>query len=199
MRHDPIPPRLAVGGLLVAGLLAACGPQSDGGVTGQPTGEPTATSTPAPDTPTLGAECEDPEVGYRMSYPSDWRTNDGEVVPTCRLFDPQPIEVEPQTEVPLDIAVAVRTTDVSLEAFATEDEAAEMLSSRSTTVDGHEAVVVEARSTGEALLPDDVRSYRYAADLGDQRLVAVTHDVGEPAYEDTKKVLDQMMEAIDLP
>lgn len=198
MRHDPIPSRLAVGGLLVAGLLAACGPQSDGGVTGQPTGDRTDTSTPAA-TPTLPAGCEDPEVGYRMSYPSDWRTNDGEVVPSCRLFDPRPIEVEPQTEVPLDIAVAVRTTDVSLGRFATEDEAAEVLTSRSTTVDGHEAVVVEARSTGEALLPDDVRSYRYAVDLGDQRLVAVTHDVGEPAYEDTKKVLDQMMEAIDLP
>lgn len=198
MRHDPIPPRLAVAGLLVAGLLAACGPQSDGGVTGQPTGDPTATSTPAP-APSLGAACEDPEVGYRMSYPSDWRTNDGEVVPTCRLFDPQPIEVEPQTEVPLDIAVAVRTTDVSLETFATEDEAAEVLTSRSTTVDGHEAVVVEARSTGEAMLPEGVRSYRYAVDLGDRRLVAITHDVGEPAYEDTRKVLDQMMDTIDLP
>lgn len=59
--------------------------------------------------------------------------------------------------------------------------------------------MVEVRSTGAALLPDDVRSYRYAVDLGDQRLVAVTHDVGEPAYEDTKQVLDQMMDTIDLP
>lgn len=198
MRHDPILPRLAVGGLLVAGLLAACGPQSDGGVIGQPTSDPTATSTRAP-APTLGAECEDPEVGYRTSYPSDWRTNDGEVVPTCRLFDPQPIEVEPQTEIPFDIAVAVRTTDVSLETFATEDMAAEVLTSRSTTVDGHEAVVVEVRSTGEAMLPEGVHSYRYAVDLGDRRLVAATHDVGEPAYEQTRQVLDQMMDTIDLP
>lgn len=196
MRHDLVPPRLAVGGLLVAGLLTACGPQPDDGVTSQPTDDATTASTPAT---SLGAECEDPEVGYRMSYPSDWRTNDGEVVPSCRLFDPQPIEVEPQTEVPLGIAVAVRTTDVSLETFATEDEAAEVLTSRSTTVDGHEAVVVEVRSTGEAMLPEGVRSYRYAVDLGDRRLVAITHDVGAPAYEQTRQVLDQMMDTIDLP
>lgn len=198
MRHDPIPPRLAVGGLLVVGVLAACGPQSDGGATGQPSSDPTVTSTPVA-TSTLGAECEDPEVGYRLAYPSEWRTHDGEVVPSCRLFDPQPIEVEPQTELPFDIAVALRTTDVALDTLATEDEAAEVLTSRSTTVDGHEAVAVEVRSTGEAMLPDGVHSYRYAVDLGDQRLVAITHDVGEPAYEGTRQVLDQMMDTIDLP
>jgi hypothetical protein len=72
------------------------------------------------------------------------------------------------------------------------------LSAEGTTVAGRRAVRVEVEATGQALLPEGVRSYRYHVDLGDRTLSATTHDVDNLDYEANKRILDQMMQTVEL-
>lgn len=55
------------------------------------------------------------EAGYRVAYPSAWHTDPGDVMPSCSLFDPRPIHVPPATEIPHDIAVAIRREPVAFQ------------------------------------------------------------------------------------
>lgn len=185
--------------LLAAGALvtSACG--AGGAATGSAPRDVTAASpVAAVATDGQGQQCRDDELGYRVSYPDGWRTNPGEVLPACRLFDPAAIRVEAGTEVPLDIAVMIHPSPAPLDQFTASGHAAEVVATWETTVDGHDAVAVELRATGRAMLPEDARTYLYAVDLGDRRLVASTHDPGPPPYAHAREVLDAMMASMQL-
>jgi hypothetical protein len=56
---------------------------------------------------------------------------------------------------------------------------------------------IEGESTGEGLHDRGIRSYQYVVDLGDTSMIAVTYDVGEPAFERKRQVLDAMMATLD--
>ena len=161
-------------------------------------GDETTTSTQA-DGVVLAQSCTNAEDGYSIQFPEGWSTNDGEVVPTCRYFHPEAFEVPEATEV-FDLAVTVRVDDVPFTRVASEDDSLgeRILSRDETTVAGHQAVRVEAESTGDALLPEGVHSYRYHVELDNGTLTATTHDVGDLDYEANKEIVDEMMETLEL-
>lgn len=200
--------------LLLVLPLAACGqvppddpaavgdleaePSPSGQETALPGAEPSETSSEATSAPLAGAQrCTDDVVGYEIAYPAGWVTNEDDVLPTCRLFDPDSIEVEADTEIPLDIAVSLRTTDHALADIAEDDDGATVLASSRTRVDGHEVAVVHKRGNGEALVPEDVRFTQHVIDLGQQRLVASTFDVGT-SYDANREVLATMVESLEV-
>ena len=143
--------------------------------------------------------CTHPKHGFSVSYPADWRTNDGRVLPPCSLFDPSPIVVPEQSEIPFEIAIWIGVEETPFDSNPTSSQWERVLSAETVTVRGAQAVRVEVEATGEGLAERGMRSFRYAVDLGGGRtLVATTHDAS-PSYEAHKKVLARMMETIVLP
>jgi hypothetical protein len=167
--------------------------------------EPTTSTTAGPTTSTTapGGEatpqaCTNDEDGYTVEYPSGWSTNAGEVVPPCRFFHPEPFGVPEATEV-IGLAVTVSVEPVPFERVSGSDDLTEEeLSREETTVAGRPAVRVETVSTGDGLLPEGIRSYRYAVDLDGRTLVAVTRDVEGLDYAGNQDVVDAMMASLEL-
>lgn len=146
----------------------------------------------------LGQTCTSADGGYAVEYPTGWSTNEGDVTEPCRFFHPEPFEVPQATEV-FGLAVTIGVEPVPFERVGAPDGMVEEeLSREETTVAGRPAVVVETESTGEGLLPEGVRSYRYAVDLDGRTLVAVTRDVEGLDYGRNQDVLDAMMESLEV-
>ena len=164
---------------------------------------PEPAPSPSPTTPTTGSP--EPEGDdalaqqcandrFSLSYPSGWVTNSETAgsLPPCSLFDPDDVAVEPGTEVPLDIAFLVRVTQGPFEGDDAGDTAEE-LSRQELTIDGRRAARVELRATGEGLYPAGTLTTLYKVDLGDEVLLATTHDAGAPSYEAKQDLLADMM------
>lgn len=135
----------AVSALFLPLALAAC-PQGgaperlDTAQPGTSTAEP-----PAPADPALAAtaSCTNSDAGYRIEYPAEWHTNAGDVMPAYSLFDPEPIRIEPHTELPFDIAVAIRRENITFERVTTAQPARRELMRAETRVGGRMAVRME--------------------------------------------------------
>lgn len=184
---------------LLALAAAAC-------ADGEPeaTRTPEATSSPTPTGTPLAfseaATCTNDT--YSVPYPADWETNSGDVVGPCTVFHPTEIELEEGTEFGFDWGALLLTeegvpfTDV---VGSEDDPAYRDVSTEETTVAGQRAVIFTATGTGELLLPEGARAYRYVVDLGDERaLVAATYDIGDLDFGREKAVLDQMMDGLEL-
>lgn len=193
-------------GLMVVVVAGACDagdrdtpPQTSPlpGVTASPTGGAT-----------LGATCANPQLGYEIDYPAGWTINSGEMLPPCSLFDPTSADVEPGTEIPPSIAVAIRGSDLPFDLLATPtsdvQNGIEMIERTQTAVDGRDAVTVFFEAIQESpLLEPGTRGYRYLVDLGDPEpiaavstLVAVVYDVGDTGFDHKREVLDAMMDSL---
>lgn len=211
------PPTAAIAVSLTAVLLAACGDADETTSAGQeqPTATapdstptpPTAPTTDRPATPTPTATASPDEVAfatcesdeYTIDHPAAWETNEGDVIEPCRVFHPGDIDLEPQQDRSLHYAVSIYIDPVSFERASDPSGPNEVLSHEEVTVAGRDAVAVEQRSSGDALVPEGERWYSYVVDLGDERiLVAATHSVGETDYEEDKRTLDRMMETLEL-
>lgn len=126
--------------------------------------------------------------------------NPATVMPPCSLFDPRPIEVAPATEIPLDVAVAVRHEPVPFERLTAPGTPGEVeLDRREDVVAGRHAVRRELEATGEGLAPAGTRLTVWAIRVEGGALVARTTDVGPPAYGRKQDVLDRMVRSIELP
>jgi hypothetical protein len=145
----------------------------------------------------LGQTCTNGAAGYTVDYPTGWLTNDGDVLNACQVFDPVSISL-PERSTSFDEAIHLRFDGIPFEDAISEDDITEtLLSRRTTTVDGYEAVVEEGESTGRALLQEGVRSYSYIINLGDgEIMVASTYDVATQEYTRNKQVLDQMISSL---
>lgn len=185
--------RIALGTLAMLLGAAACNGAVDE-VTGTPT--PSPEGTPAATMQTCGH----PEHGYEVSYPAGWHTNPGDVIASCSVFDPDPIELQPDTEIPLDLGVIILVDPVPFDTAADPDERFErVLEREELEVDGGRAARLETEATGEGMTPEGTLSYRYVVDLDDERtLIASTYEVGDLDYEDKKGVLDRMVETLEL-
>ena len=181
-----LPLRAAVA---AAVLLTGCGG-------GEADPDDRAAATSSTTSTTTGLEltqmCE--AVRYRVRYPAGWSTNSGDVVPRCRFFDPEPFTVPRATEV-LDLAVIL---DVEAAPFPPLVEAAggadeDVLDRRDLTIDGHRAVRVEARATGDGLVPAGIPSLRYLVDLDGSTLVATTFGLAGLDHQRNRDVLDAMV------
>lgn len=196
--HAPTAAGVVVGAALAAALVAGCG--GDGAPTDEtddsPPPSPTAGAVPA-----LTESCDNPDDGYAISYPEGWQTNSGEVVSPCRLFDPEPVDVEPGTEIPFDVAVQLRVADRGFDAMldlVDDDIGADVVERQATEVAGRDAVVVDSVATGETLLPEGVRTRTYYVDVDGATLIATTHDVGEPDFASKRAALDAMLGTLEL-
>lgn len=144
--------------------------------------------------------CTNDEDGYRVSYPEDWHTNSGRVTTSCQYFAPEPIELRPGTE-PTGVAIAFRVEPIAYERMASEvvgGRGEELTSRGETTVAGRDALVVDARSTGGALLPEGTRSHRYVVDLGERTMIASTDDTGDASLDERRRILEAMVETLEL-
>ena len=176
--------------LLSIAFLGACATEAP----------PTADDTPAPQPSPAEewASCTNTEHGFTVSYPSDWQTNDGDVMPECSLFDPEPIRVEPATEIPQDIAVAITLDEVDYETVSAPSRFEEETDRSEHTIDGRDAVRIEATATGEGLYDEGTRTTRWVIRVGEGRtLVAHSTDAGEPDYDRKQEVLDRMIDSLE--
>ncbi|MEX0869285.1 MAG: hypothetical protein WD011_06400 [Nitriliruptoraceae bacterium] len=156
--------------------------------------EPNETGdTDAGDDPTFtAATCEG--AGITVDYPADWTIITAKEVPPCRVFHPEPIEFQHES---FHYAVRIYIDAVAYE-DATGSSLDEELDRREVTVDGRDAVRIERRSTGAAMLPEGESSTTYIVDLDSSILVATTSTVGETDYESDVDVLDAMMDNIEI-
>lgn len=145
--------------------------------------------------------CSNPGDGYEIDYPETWETNPADVMEPCRLFDPEPVDVEPETQIPADIAVRLTIEPVDYETVTAEDPTGEDVSDREESeVAGRPATRIEAEATDDAALrPAGTRETRWMIDLGDGRtLVAATTESPEGDYEAEQAVLDEMVATLVL-
>lgn len=148
----------------------------------------------------LDASCRTDELGFSIEHPDPWHVNDGEQLPVCTVFDPEPVEIPADRDLPTDLAIVLREEPVAFDELGARDEpGVEERSVEPATVDERDARVVELESTGAGLHPAGLVTYRYEVDRGAQTLVAETHDVegAEPAYEERRDLLDAMMDSLE--
>jgi hypothetical protein len=190
--------------VMLAALLlvaAACG-DDDGGDAG--TDDPTTTTSSRPTSPTTvdgelqWTTCENPEVAYRVAHPEAWTVNDGPVMPPCSLFDPEPFEVPEATEIPTTIAVSMYADAVPFATVVGDGPGFVETDRRDATIDGRTALRQELVATGEGLHDEGLSVLRWAIDLGDETLIAQTHDIpgAEPGFAEAQRVLDRMVDSL---
>jgi len=189
-------PSVQLGLTIALGVIVGCGPQDlrDRPVDGTDTGVPITGEVEL----TLANECVDRVEGFAVRYPGGWHTYEGEVVGPCSLFDPDPVEVPPASEFPLETAIQIAFEPVTFETVTGEVMGRRTIRRERTTVDGREAARVEGVTTGEGLHEPGVRTYEYFVDLGDTTLVAATYEAGTLPFERKRRILDAMMATFDL-
>lgn len=153
----------------------------------------------ASDSPTvrLGPVCTNPVAGYRVRYPEGWMTNSGETANQCRYFDPEELTIPERAET-FDEAISLRRDSLPYDQVTDSDDITQsVLSRRTLTIDGRQATVTEAETTGRGILPAGIRSYTYVVDLGDSIFVGSTYDTDGQSYQRNKQVLDLMVGSLE--
>lgn len=154
--------------------------------------------------PALARECANPQEGYAVRYPRDWYVNarEGPGSP-CSWFHPESFELPDAPQEVTDKAVMVTLDPVSFDRASDPHGAgtAEVLREEELTVNDRPAVRYEAVTSREAMLGEGIRRYTYVVDMGQgESLIVSTHDqVPDVSYEDTKAVIDKMMDSMWFP
>ncbi|WP_071515726.1 hypothetical protein [Geitlerinema sp. PCC 9228] len=180
----------------------------------QPTTSPSPTATPQPNQetpqtpktgkngniPALSQTCTNEEQGYSIQYPQQWFTNSGEVVATCHFFDQQPLEIEPRTENFAAINIRIEAIPFQkLRQMSKETKiSSKQLFKNTTTIGDRTTIVIERQATGKGMLPKNMKFYSYQVDLGDRTFVATTYDSSSRNYQRNKKILDAMMDSLQI-
>lgn len=144
--------------------------------------------------------CENLVEGYSIGYPSDWYTDSLGPETECVWFDPQPFQLEEDTEGPV-AALNARAEAVSFDDVgATIPSEARLVTEEETTVAGHAAIRLEYVYEEEGpLLPEGTRVYEYRIDReGELFLVMTTAlpETDDETYQDHKDVVDQAVETL---
>lgn len=169
-----------------------------------PTSATTESASPSPAEDSASAdvaECENTELGYTVEYPADWWANErvepdfagGTPIPGCTYFAPKPVELQPNAGLPGGIAIWFDTPS----AGAPEAQG-EVLDREETTVDGQDAVVIEYEPPVGSFSPEGTVIYEYLVTTDDGVLAALTDAFRHPDYEPNKRILDAMMESLEL-
>jgi hypothetical protein len=220
-----LPPALATAAVVAIAVAVGFGlsqlPRNTGGgpdATGGPTivvspSETSSSSTPeasmpapSPSTGALpdGQRCTNEELGFAVSYPADWFTNDeveqefGDPTPACKYFSSQAMDIPANAGLPPTVAISFeRWTEVP-----PASEGWEVIARTEATVAGLSAVVTEMVQTSDVGAPFSSRgdrSYGYEIELPDGSVLSAgTGSTATGDYEVHKAVLDQMVETIEL-
>jgi hypothetical protein len=188
--------------LLFIFLLTSCNrnPDTTTEIPPSPSPSPSETATETPETPadgTLGKTCSNKQIGYTISYPADWETNSGNVVEACQVFDPDVPQL-PENSETFDEAVFIRLAQAPFEQITAKGIGQTELLRQKASLKKDTALVIEAESTGQGLLPKGIRSYSYFIEMGNETLIAETFDVEGQDYQRNKAILDQMMQTLEL-
>jgi hypothetical protein len=182
--------------LCVISVFAGCGDSGAGEV--DPAMDERAGRVVERDTILGGSqECLNREEGYSVSYPEGWRVNTGGVLGDCSVFDPEPVRIPRDSEIPTDLAIVIGFQPVPISTLAGDMRGRREISRETTTVDGRAAIRMDSESTGEGLHDAGLRSYEYFVDLGDSTMVAATHDSGPLPFARKRLILDAMMASFD--
>jgi hypothetical protein len=178
----------------------------------EPSPEPTAVpppTTPAPASPDASAlpsgapteSCRSETVGITVTYPAGWYAFTGDARWTCLLFDPQPIEIVPDSELP-PVAVAIFDDTRPASTVAADFETASVytiLATDSGEVDGRPAVAYEVENTGEGYYQKGVRQTVFIVDRGSRgSLVLETTGTAGARYDGNVQVLIQVIDALKI-
>jgi hypothetical protein len=192
-----------------ADILPSTEPAPSGSAESSASAEPSATVIPASPSPSApvapdAQRCENPELGYAVTYPEDWFTNEAvtpddpalDPIEACRYFGEEPIEVAPNAGLPPTVAISFsRQTEAP-----PPSDGANVLSTEQLTVAGRPATVREIEGTAESsFFGAGDRAYEYLVELpdGDVLQVSTTTDA-DGDYEEHKSVLDEMMGTLEL-
>lgn len=182
-------------------IVAACGDDDDTAAT-TTTAEDTTTTTEGTTT-TSGDEamdqsCTNEDDGYALQYPDDWHTNTGEVLPTCELFDVDPLEVAEGTEP--DAPIIVDVAEVTFEQVAEPSRGEEEQSRSETEIAGRQAVRLVVVATEDAPLREPgTLATRWVIDLGqDRTLIASAEGTDSVPFEQAQRTLDAMIATVEL-
>lgn len=193
---------IIVGVAMLAGATACDTDDDDDTLATTTTEEPTTTTAEgvALDQ-TCTTEGDESGVDFSVDYPEGWHTNEGDTVPPCRYFDPEPFDVPEATE--FFTAVMIRVDAVEFERVRDADETApgapRVVRSEDTTVEGRDAVVRELEHTGEGLHEEGTRSYQYLVDLDGQTMFVESIDF-DPEQPDglREDVVDAMVDSLEV-
>jgi hypothetical protein len=181
-------------------------PPPAGPPTPQPTVGETATMA-ASATPETGLgeteTCANDELRYAVSYLADWwvnasiEPNDPNLDPiaACQYFAPDEVDLQPNAGLPGGLAIWFETRDEELRPGGT------ILSEETVMVAGREATRIEFAPEPQAgFIPEGSHVYVYVLEHLGGQLVGQTDDIhqDEAAYEQSRKILDSMMETLDL-
>lgn len=164
---------------------------------------------PAPGTDTVSAadggggrttaatsECVNADDGYSVRYPATWYVVAEPPFAPCAYFDPEPLELPVNSEVPLEIAVTVDVEPIDFVAATAESLGRRDLAREPITIGGRQAVRIEGETTGEGLYDRGIRSYQYFVDLGGRTLIATTYGAGPLPFDRKREALDAMMRSL---
>lgn len=190
----PMGPTDAPTAVPTAPSTPASTPESSPEPTPAPTPEPAGSWPPA-------ASCRNDDAGLTVVYPAAWYAYAGDARWKCLLFDPDPITVTPDSELP-EVAVEILPLEETFATVVAEVENATYwtpVRAGETTIDGRPARVFEVESTGEGFFPAGLRRYEFVVDRGD-RGTLVIETIGEPgpAYEADRAMVDLMAGAIEI-
>jgi outer membrane biosynthesis protein TonB len=159
-----------------------------------PSLEPTVAPTPEPSLP-AGTVCRSDRLGVTVTYPKDWYAYEGDPQWTCLLFDPNPIKLDPNTEISATIQMM---DDGRTFAAVTKDYATASVytvkAKASLTVDGLPAVGYQLENTGQGYYPKGILQTVFVIDRGSRgTLVAETVGKKGAAYDANVKILELMV------
>lgn len=147
----------------------------------------------------LTQRCTNVRHGFSVSYPTGWSTNDGSVLPACSVFDPAPVQLPPQSEIPFELAVVIGVENAAFDPVVRSSQWERVISSERLTIEGRDAVRVESEATGEGLAERGMRSVRYVLDLGNGKTLVATTNATSDAYAHNQDVLARMVATISVP
>ncbi|HEX7153867.1 MAG TPA: hypothetical protein VF618_20425 [Thermoanaerobaculia bacterium] len=186
--------------LTIAALSACSAPSPEAKAPAAASTAPATTAAPdkvqAAPPLALSQRCTNTTYGISVAYPAGWHTNDGSVIPACSAFDPEPIVVPRESELPFDIAVIFGIETVPLDQLTRSTQWERVLSTQQLTLHGRAASRVEVEATGEGLADRGLRSVRYVIALDDGRsLLAATHAT-DASYPQNQEILKRMVESV---
>jgi hypothetical protein len=153
--------------------------------------------------PALSQTCTNEQIGYTVQYPQKWVTNSPKIAGKCHYFGKQPFQVEPYKK---NVFISIQMENDSLQKYRTtknRDNNKNNLGSKklyrnTTTISDRQTIVTEVEGTGKVMLRQGIKMYIYQVDMGDRTLVARTYEIPSQNYHRNKKIMDAMMDSLEI-
>jgi hypothetical protein len=170
--------------------------------TSAPSSAATAGASPGATAATASLQsCRADKAGLTVSYPVGWYTVTGFPDWNCMLFDRNPIEILPSTELPMvAVQIAQETRDYAtvVNDFKTAT-IYEVIGSDTGTVDGLDATAIEVNNTGDGYFEAGVHQLVVVVDRG-SRGCLILEVIGKPGadFDANSEILGTMVGSLKI-